>query len=63
MKLYHTPISPNSRRVWIALLEKNLDFELVEIHLDGDNLQPEFGALPSALPAPSCPCYLGVVCP
>ena len=45
MKLYHTPLSPNSRRVWVALLEKNLDFELVEIHLDGDNLQPEFGAI------------------
>jgi len=45
MKLYHTPISPNSRRVWVALLEKNLDFELVEIHLDGDNLQPEFVAM------------------
>ena len=45
MKLYHTPISPNSRRVWIALLEKNLDFELVEIHLDGDHLDPEFGAM------------------
>ncbi|MEG3835186.1 glutathione S-transferase family protein [Microcoleus sp. Z1_C3] len=45
MKLYHTPISPNSRRVWIALIEKNLDFELVEIHLDGDHLQPEFVAM------------------
>ncbi|MEG4587153.1 glutathione S-transferase family protein [Microcoleus sp. MOSTC5] len=45
MKLYHAPISPNSRRVWIALLEKNLDFELVEIHLDGDHLQPEFVAM------------------
>ena len=45
MKLYHTPISPNSRRVWIALLEKNLDFELVEIYLDGDHLQPEFVAI------------------
>ncbi|MEG4867140.1 MULTISPECIES: glutathione S-transferase family protein [Microcoleaceae] len=31
MKLYHSPISPNSRRVWIALIEKNLNFELVEI--------------------------------
>jgi glutathione S-transferase len=45
MKLYHTPISPNSRRVWVALLEKNLDFELVEIHLDGDHLEPEFVAM------------------
>ena len=45
MKLYHTPISPNSRRVWVALIEKNLDFELVEIHLDGDHLEPEFVAM------------------
>jgi glutathione S-transferase len=45
MKLYHTPISTNSRRVWVALLEKNLDFELVEIHLDGDHLEPEFVAM------------------
>ncbi len=36
MKLYHTPISTNSRRVWVALIEKNLPFELVEIHLDAD---------------------------
>jgi glutathione S-transferase len=45
MKLYHTPISPNSRRVWVALIEKNLDFELVKIHLDGDHLEPEFVAI------------------
>lgn len=45
LKLYHTPISTNSRRVWVALLEKNLDFELVEIHLDGDHLEPEFVAM------------------
>ncbi|KAF3890300.1 MULTISPECIES: glutathione S-transferase family protein [Nostocales] len=42
LKLYHNPISFNSRRVWIALLEKELEFELVEIKLDGDQLQPEF---------------------
>ncbi len=45
MKLYHIPISTNSSRVWVALLEKNLDFELVEIHLDGDHLEPEFVAM------------------
>jgi glutathione S-transferase len=45
MKLYHTPISTNSSRVWVALLEKKLDFELVEIHLDGDHLEPEFVAM------------------
>ena len=45
MKLYHTPISTNSSRVWVALIEKNLDFELIEIHLDGDHLEPEFVAM------------------
>ena len=45
MKLYHTPISANSSRVRVAILEKNLDFELVEIHLDGDHLEPEFVAM------------------
>lgn len=42
LKLYHNPISVNSRRVWIALLEKELEFELVEIQLNGDHLQPQF---------------------
>ncbi len=45
LKLYHTPISPNSRRVWIALLEKGLSFELVNLNLDGDQMTPEFLAL------------------
>lgn len=42
LKLYHTPISFNSRRVWVALLEKGLKFELVQLKLDGDQFQPEF---------------------
>ncbi|MBE9004101.1 glutathione S-transferase family protein [Fortiea sp. LEGE XX443] len=45
LKLYHNPLSMNSRRVWIALLEKQLEFELVDIKLDGDQLQPEFLAM------------------
>ncbi|MCL1471919.1 glutathione S-transferase family protein [Argonema antarcticum] len=45
LKLYHTPISPNSRRVWIALLEKQIPFELVTLNLDGDQLQPDFIAI------------------
>ncbi|MBC6423717.1 MAG: glutathione S-transferase family protein [Hormoscilla sp. SP5CHS1] len=45
LKLYHHPISGNSRRVWIALLEKQIPFELVSLSLDGDQLQPEFLAL------------------
>ncbi len=45
LKLYHEPISFNSRRVWIALLEKKLEFELVELKLNGDQFQPDFVAL------------------
>lgn len=45
IKLYHTSISANSRRVWIALLEKELEFELVSLNLDGDQFKPEFMAL------------------
>ncbi len=43
--LYHAPISPNSRRVWITLLEKKLDFELVEVELGGEQFKPDFLAL------------------
>lgn len=45
LKLYHLPISFNSRRVWVALLEKKLDFQLISLKLDGDQFQPEFLAL------------------
>jgi glutathione S-transferase len=45
LKLYHQPLSQNSRRVWILLLEKGLEFELVEMKIDGDQMQPEFLAL------------------
>ncbi len=42
LKLYHQPISANSRRVWIALLEKGLAFEEVIVKLDGDQFAPDF---------------------
>jgi glutathione S-transferase len=45
LTLYHAPISPNSRRVWITLLEKGLEFELVEMKIDGDQFKPEFLAI------------------
>ncbi|MCC5641732.1 glutathione S-transferase family protein [Nostoc sp. CHAB 5824] len=45
LTLYHSPISPNSRRVWITLLEKGLEFELVEVKLDGEQFKPEFLAI------------------
>jgi glutathione S-transferase len=44
--LYHLPISPNSRRVWMALIEKGLEFELVELQLsNGEQFKPEFLAI------------------
>jgi glutathione S-transferase len=43
--LYHFPISPNSRRVWVTLLEKGLEFELVEVKLNGEQFKPEFLAI------------------
>ena len=45
IKLYQTSISFNSRRVWITLLEKGLDFEIEEVQLNGQQFQPEFLAL------------------
>ncbi|BAC89833.1 glutathione S-transferase family protein [Gloeobacter violaceus] len=45
LKLYHLPISFNSRRVWIALLEKGLPFESIALQLDGDQWREDFLAL------------------
>lgn len=46
MKLYHFPISPNSRRVIAVLHELNLDCELVNLDLlKGEHLQPSFLAI------------------
>ncbi|MCY7384616.1 MAG: glutathione S-transferase family protein [Microcoleus sp. CAN_BIN18] len=45
LKLYHNPLSTNSRRVWIALLEKEIEFELVALKLNGDQFQPNFLAI------------------
>lgn len=42
---YHHPLSPISRRVWWALLEKQIPFQPVEVNLRGDQHQPEFLAL------------------
>lgn len=43
--LYHSPLSINSRRVWVALLEKGLTFDLQEVNLAGDQYKPEFLAM------------------
>jgi glutathione S-transferase len=45
LKLYHNPISPHSRRVLVALLEKNIECELVEIELNGVPNRPELLAI------------------
>jgi len=45
VKFYYHPISGNARRVWIALLEKQIPFEPILIKLDGDQFQPEFLAI------------------
>ncbi|AOX02031.1 glutathione S-transferase [Moorena producens PAL-8-15-08-1] len=42
LKFYYNPLSPNVRRVWLTLLEKNLTFETVLLKLDGDQFQPDF---------------------
>ena len=45
LKLYYTPISLNSRRVWVALLEKQIAFEPIALNLDGDQFKPDFRAI------------------
>ena len=42
MKLYYTPPSLYSRPVWLALLEKNLNFELISVDLSGKQFETEF---------------------
>ncbi len=42
LKLYHHPISPLARRVWITLLEKDIPFESIIINLDGEQFKPNF---------------------
>ncbi|MEA5566578.1 glutathione S-transferase family protein [Anabaena sp. UHCC 0399] len=42
LKFYYAPLSPNARRVWITLLEKEIEFEPILMKLNGDQLQPEF---------------------
>jgi glutathione S-transferase len=45
LKFYYKRLSLYSRPVWIALLEKQLPFEPVELNLNGDQWQPEFLAI------------------
>lgn len=46
LKFYYHPLSPISRRVWLALLEKEISFEPVVVDLPNrEHLQPEFLAI------------------
>lgn len=45
LKLYYNPISINARRVWVALLEKQIPFELIKVNLDGDQFDDNFIAI------------------
>lgn len=42
LTFYSHPISGNARRVWIALLEKQVPFETIGLNLDGDQFSSEF---------------------
>ncbi|MEO0455392.1 MAG: glutathione S-transferase family protein [Cyanobacteria bacterium P01_A01_bin.114] len=45
LKFYYNPISVNARRVWVALLEKQIPFEPVLVNLDGDQFDARFTAI------------------
>ncbi|MDY7013996.1 MAG: glutathione S-transferase family protein [Cyanobacteriota bacterium] len=45
LKFYYNPISANARRVWVALLEKQIPFEPISVNLDGYQLSDEFAAI------------------
>jgi len=43
LKFYYHPLSPLARRVWIALLEKEIPFDPIVISLkDGEQFKPDF---------------------
>ncbi len=45
LKLYYARPSLYARPIWLALLEKQLSFELISVNLGGDQFEPEFMAL------------------
>jgi glutathione S-transferase len=45
LKLYYARPSAYARPVWLALLEKQLTFELIPVDLSGKQFEPEFLAL------------------
>lgn len=42
LKFYYSRLSINARRVWVTLLEKNLEFEPILMKLSGDQFQSDF---------------------
>ena len=42
LHFYYSRLSINARRVWVTLLEKNLEFEPILMQLNGDQFQPNF---------------------
>lgn len=42
LQFYYSRLSVNARRVWVTLLEKNLEFEPILLKLNGDQFQPDF---------------------
>ncbi|MGL5080487.1 MAG: glutathione S-transferase family protein [Microcoleaceae cyanobacterium] len=47
LKFYYNPVSANVRRVWVALLEKQIPFEPILVNLDGDQFDNDFTAINS----------------
>ncbi|MEM7593991.1 MAG: glutathione S-transferase family protein [Cyanobacteria bacterium P01_A01_bin.83] len=45
LKFYYSRLSINARRVWVTLLEKNIEFEPIVLKLNGDQFQSDFLAI------------------
>ncbi len=45
LKFYCNPVSVNARRVWVALLEKQIPFAPILVNLDGDQFDNDFTAV------------------
>jgi glutathione S-transferase len=45
LKFYYNPLSVNARRVWVALLEKQIPFEPILVNCDGDQFHDDFTAI------------------
>lgn len=42
LTFYYSRLSINARRVWVTLLEKNIEFDSIVLKLNGDQFQPDF---------------------